>query len=163
VWKALDVEMQTEARSTSAYDFKLGTDPRGAAQLTAKGAFDLDDLWVQADQFHLALAAGNDDAERSALPAQVQALLARYEIKGKARLSCGGKLGLKPADGGLDIDGMTLDAQTEGMTVQLPWFQAPFTALRCTGAKTAGSRVILLTDGTCSYDKDRVALTRARL
>lgn len=295
VWRALDVEMQTAPRSKSSYDFGLATDPKRPAQLSSSGSFDLDELWVQLDKFHLAVTHADDD-ERSALPAQVQALLKQYDVNGRVtldlagrvplrdprranfsgsidlteasvaipqrkaridslnvrlvfakdapaanapgttprpinlkleafsctsgqarltasfgsaviddvnqtwavsdlralvdshatataraagdplafgyigdtgratiRLSCGGKLGVKPAEGGVDVDAMTLDVKAEGLTVQPKKFDAPFEDLRFTCRKAPGTRVVLVTDGSCAYGRDQIRLVSARL
>jgi hypothetical protein len=303
VWRALDAEMQTAPRSKSTYDFSLGTDPGGPADLSANGSFDLDELWAQVDRFHLAVRADDIAADRSALPAEVQAVLRKYDVKGRvtldaagrvplrdpsaghfsgaielagasaavpaqrarldrldarvtfarepsptggdpgaggasgpprptvvrlerfsgasgpmrltaslgagvidhqrktwtlrdlraglafeprapvaapstqpsflgpigssgaasARLTCGGRLGAPLAAGGIDVEAMTLDVQANDLTVQPPRFEAPLRGLTATVRKPAGSRVAVVSGGSCRYGNDRISVTSARL
>ena len=96
VWKALDVETVTKPRSHSSYDFSLATDPNRPAQVASAGSFDLDELWVQVDKFRLAAdAAEGVNSQRSALPAEVQALLRQYDVKGRVAIDLTGRVPLR--------------------------------------------------------------------
>ena len=90
VWADLNVAMQTVARSRSAYDYGFDAGHGRMAEIRSEGAFDLDELWVDVSNLHLAADAGQE--RRSALPAQVQAVLREYGVAGRVTLHTRGRL-----------------------------------------------------------------------
>ncbi len=93
VWGDLGVAMQTAPKSGSAYEFRLDSDGTGPGRMEAAGAFDLDALWIDVTKLHV--ACRTDPGEHSALPAQVQSVLRRYEVRGNTALDAAGRIELR--------------------------------------------------------------------
>jgi hypothetical protein len=86
VWADLSLNTETSQRSKSGYRFELKGNHTGVATLTAAGAFDLDEPRLTAERF--ALSVATDPAQpTSSLPANVQDVIRRFQIAGKAGIS----------------------------------------------------------------------------
>jgi hypothetical protein len=87
VWSDLSLNTQTSQTSKSGYRFEVKGEHTGVASLDARGAFDLDEPRLTAEQFALSVATDPKQLT-SGLPAQVQDVLRRFQVAGK--VSVGG-------------------------------------------------------------------------
>lgn len=94
VWRGLNVNTEMRPKSAGVYAYDLNVENGALATLKSAGTFDIDNVVLDAEK--LALDVGvRPGATESALPAQVQGILAKYGVQGKVSVTGRGKVPLK--------------------------------------------------------------------
>jgi hypothetical protein len=166
VWRGLDVSTETRPKSQGVYAYDLNVANGKLATLKSSGTADIDNLVVDAQSLALDVRVTEGGTE-SAVPAQVQRLLAKYDVRGDLSVDGHGRVPLRD----LNESAYRFDVALDDGRGVVPKFPRPIDRLtarvRVTGeAKKAVSTLVALEAvsgrDVLHVDEGRVAVDLAR-
>ncbi len=92
-WRNLSLDLNTTPQSGASYAFDLNAGDRATATLSAKGAFDIDQLLLHIEDCGVNVNVDPTSSE-SPIPGELQRVLREYQVKGAIAVSVTGDLPL---------------------------------------------------------------------
>ena len=148
VWKNLQLDLKTEPKGPGEYAFHLLAQNAPLAELNADGMVDIDELLLRVQQCALNVRVDHN-GRYSALPSQIQDVLAAYQIDGRVNVSLQGAFpGRHPeqlaCDGVLEVNASSgaiphWQAPVRTAHLKLHWADAPERSVISTSSVPSGA------------------------